>query len=525
MERVVGIDLGTTFSAIACVDDRTGRAEILPDPDTQERITPSVVFFEDEENVIVGKIAKENAVAEPERTVEFVKRRMGTGWTFNLGARHLTPQEVSAHILKKLKQDAEKRLGQEVSKAVITVPAYFGEPERAATKEAGRLAGFEVLEILDEPVAAALAYGLDRLDRDQTVVVFDLGGGTFDVTIIEIRDKQIRELAIDGDYQLGGKDWDDALISALATDFTTQTQCRPLDDLASYQDLQLRCIRAKEELSRKDKTRVTVQHAGNMRSIEMTRERFEAMTKELVDRCESLCESVLRKAGKTWSDIDTVLLVGGATRMPMIIDLVKRISGKSPSADVNPDQCVAEGAAWEALILQAGHDSSARAEWTVANPAVTKKLGDVKVRKITSHEIGIVAFDREQGRERSFLMVERFTPVPHEVTHDDFCTRVENQRAIEVKVTEGGLYLGKETCDPQECRTLGQVTVEDIPPHPAGSPVAVTLRITDGKLVEVTARDVASGKSATASIQVEGGLTEEQFDEAQRAVQRATVTG
>jgi molecular chaperone DnaK len=525
MEPVVGIDLGTTFSAIACVNKDTGRAEILPDPDTQERITASAVFFESESNIIVGKIAKENAIADPDSVVEFVKRRIGTDWTFTLGPRKRTPQEISAHILKKLKGDAEKRLGQPVSKTVITVPAYFGELQRAATKEAGRLAGLEVLEILDEPVAAALAYGLDRLGRDQTVFVFDLGGGTFDVTIISIKGKEIREIAIDGDYALGGKNWDDLLIDHLSAKFETQHRSNPKDDRATYQDLQLRAIRAKEELSRKDRTRVTVQHAGNMANVEVTTQGFEELTQTLVGRCEMLCDSVLGKASMSWAGIDTVLLVGGATRMPMIVEMVKRVSGKSPSTELNPDECVAQGAAWQALMIQTRGDRGAAAEWAAVNPAVATKLRDVKVRKITSHEIGVIAFKNETDVERSFLIIPRFTPVPCDVRDDTFRTREHNQSAVRFRVTEGGSYLDARDCEPGGCTILGEVTVGDLPPHPAGSPVEVTLRITEGKLMEVTARDVVSGKSATASIHVENQLTEEEFAVAQTAVRRASVSG
>lgn len=278
---VVGIDLGTTFSAIAHINEDTGKAEIIPSPE-QDRITPSVVLIEKVNDIIVGEIAKQNAVAEPNKVVEFVKRQMGKpkedkkdeqgnilvkGWSFEHEGKKYSAQEISAFILKKLKNDAEERLGTIITDAVITCPAYFGDPERAATKEAGVIAGFNVLAVIDEPVAAALSYGLDKLKQDQNVFVFDLGGGTFDVVILEIKGGKIREVVVNGDHLLGGKDWDDEIIRYASKIFKEKYGTYPLDDLSAYQDLQLRAIKAKEELTKREKTKIMCVHAGDRKSV------------------------------------------------------------------------------------------------------------------------------------------------------------------------------------------------------------------------------------------------------------------
>jgi molecular chaperone DnaK len=531
MKPVIGIDLGTTFSAVSHVDPDTGRAEILADPETQERITPSVVMFESQQNVIVGKIAKENAVAEPGKIVEFVKRQMGKpkgqppeGWAFPMGNVVYSAQEISAFVLKKLKQDAERRLGQSVEQAVITVPAYFGEPQRAATAEAARIAGLEVLRIIDEPVAAALAYGLDRLDQNQTVFIFDLGGGTFDVTIIAISDKAITELAIDGNHELGGKDWDNAIIEDAAGQFRAKFGSNPLDDLHAYQDLQLRSIRAKEQLSRAESTKITVGYAGNQLFVDLSRDRFEALTKDLVDRCRSRCDAVMYESGKSWQEIDRVLLVGGSTRMPMIRRMIEEISGKKPSTDeINPDECVAQGAAWQAALLQIQQqDPATKGEWAVRNPELVERLQAVRVTKITAHHLGATARQQATGKVRSFLLIPKGTACPCD-RKDTFATIFDNQTAVKFDVTEGGAYLSGTDCDPDECTVLGEVKVSDIPPLPSGSPVEVTYHFTENGILEATARHTPSGRTGTARISHPGLLTEQEMAEAMQ--RKTTVIG
>lgn len=538
MEKIIGIDLGTTFSAVAHIDNMTKRAEIISDPTTQKLITPSVVFFDETGDRIVGELAKQNALAEPERVVEFVKREIGKpkgvppeGWSFNYGGKTYSAQEISAFILKKLKQDAENRLGQTISKAAITVPAYFVDKQRSATREAGLIAGLEVLAILDEPMAAAMAYGLDRLDSDQTIFVFDLGGGTFDVTIIEIKEGIINQLAVNGNSRLGGKDWDDKIIRYAAEQFYDQYGTNPLDDLASYQDLQSRAIRAKEELSRMVKSRFTVNHSGQTLRVELTREQFEGLTRDLVNNCRGLCELVLGEAGKTWADIDKILLVGGSTRMPMIPEMVREISGKEPCMDLNPDECVAHGAAWYALSeyiknLDSSDENDKKKldEIERLDPYIVEKTRDLRIRNVTSHNLGVIALDGENQR-RSFLQIPKGTAVPCEHVDDTFRTVEDNQTTVKIEITEGGLYLDINNCDPAECTVLGEVIIDKIESRPKGSPVEVTMRFNEDKTLEVIGRDILSGKSGKKKIKHPGGLTQEEIDEATELIQKANVTG
>src|SRR5205809_1674309 len=312
--KVVGIDLGTTFSAIAHID-AYGKPQIIPNTET-ERITPSVIFFDDSQ-VIIGTVAKNNAVAEPEKIVDFVKREMGKPkdqFHREFGGKIYSAEELSALIIKKLKADAQKYLDQPITDAVITVPAYFNDAERTATITAGQLAGLNVLQIINEPTAAALAYGLDKLDENQTVFVFDLGGGTFDTTIMRIDDHRIEMLATNGDHRLGGKDWDDAIVNLVAEEFDRVHGENPLLDLQSYQDLQSRALAAKIQLSSRDRTTIVHSHNGKSVKLELTREAFEKMTKHLVEKCKAICEIVMREANMQWSQVNKILLVGGMTR-------------------------------------------------------------------------------------------------------------------------------------------------------------------------------------------------------------------
>src|SRR5437868_1105915 len=316
--KAVGIDLGTTFSAIAHIDTY-GKPQIIPNAET-ERITPSVIFF-DPSNVIVGTVAKNNAVAEPEKIVDFVKREIGKPkeqFHRDFAGKIYSAEELSALILKKLKLDAEKYLKEPITDAVITVPAYFNDAERTATITAGQLAGFNVLQIINEPTAAALDYGLDKLNEDQTVFVFDLGGGTFDVTIMRIQGQHINMIATNGDHRLGGKDWDDTIVNHMAEEFDRQHGENPLLDLQSYQDLHTRALSAKIQLSSRAQSAVVHHHNGKSVKLEITRNEFERRSQHLVEKCKTLCEMVMQEANMTWDDIDKILLVGGMTRMPMV---------------------------------------------------------------------------------------------------------------------------------------------------------------------------------------------------------------
>lgn len=525
---VVGIDLGTTFSAIAYVNPDTGKAEVIPSPD-QDRITPSVVLFEGPENVVVGKLAKQNAVADPDRVVEFVKREMGrpldnvvkdgqveiTGWSRTFYGKEYSAQEISAFILKKLKMDAEERLGVTIRDAVITCPAYFGDNERAATKEAGILAGFNVLAVLDEPVAAAVAYGLDKLDRNQKVFVFDLGGGTFDVTIIEVQDRKVRELAVNGDHRLGGKDWDDAIIKHVSAEFLSKFSVDPLSDNCTYQDLQLRAISLKEALSRMMTGKLVCSHAGHALPVEITRQQFDDMTRDLLGKCRVLCDIVLAEAGLEWSAIDTVLLVGGSTRMPMVRDMVQKVTGKSPSLDLNPDECVAHGAAWQGLLLAA-------AEGTAQNEARKWIPSGLEVQKVTSFNLGTDAL-RDGTELRDFLMIPKFTPVPHEITKT-FFTVTTNQNSVQIAVMEGGEMGPDDTCAVEDATKIGAGAITEIPPSQKGSPIEVTYKYSADGILDVFAKHVPSGRSCTVRVDRPGSLNASQREEAVRNMAKMSVT-
>ena len=346
MSKIVGIDLGTTFSAIAHVNER-GKPEIIPNADG-ERITPSVILFYDDD-VIVGQGALSSAVAEPEKIAQFVKLQMGKSkdeFSMEFEGKEYSAEELSALILKKLKQDAEAYLGTEITDAVITVPAYFREPERQATRSAGEIAGLNVLYILNEPIAVALAYGIKPQGPDQTVFVFDLGGTTFDVTIMKVSGSEMQTIATNGDHSLGGKDWDEKIINYVTTIFEVEHGENPLDDLHAKQDLQQRATATKEVLSNKSRTALMCGYNGNVTRVELTQESFAELAADLLERCSALCDVVLSEASITWADIDTVLLAGGSTRMPMIREMIAEISGKEINPlEVNPDDAVALGAA------------------------------------------------------------------------------------------------------------------------------------------------------------------------------------
>src|SRR5438105_5940565 len=347
--KAVGIDLGTTFCAIAHID-AYGKPQIIPNSES-ERITPSVILFEGQ-NAIVGTLAKNHSVAEPERIVDFVKREMGKPkdqFSREIDGKVYSAEELSSLIVRKLRGDAEKYLKQGVTDAVITVPAYFNDAERTATVTAGKLAGLNILQIINEPTAAALAYGLDKLDENHSVFVFDLGGGTFDVTIMRIVDHKIEMLATNGDHRLGGKDWDDVIVNLIAEEFDRLHGENPLLDLHSYQDLHNRALAAKIQLSSRDNTTIVYHHSGKSVKLTLTRKEFEKRTRHLVEKCKTICEMVMQEAKMKWDKIDKVLLAGGMTRMPMIRAMIAGFSSVPLIDHVNPDEVVARGAAIQGI--------------------------------------------------------------------------------------------------------------------------------------------------------------------------------
>lgn len=481
--------------------DAYGKPQIIPNAES-ERITPSVILFEGS-NVIVGSVAKNNAVAEAERIVDFVKREMGKPkeqFHRQIDGKIYSAEELSALILKKLKADVEKYIKQPVTDAVITVPAYFNDAERTATITAGQLAGFNVLQIINEPTAAAVAYGLDKLDEEQTVFVFDLGGGTFDVTIMRIRDHQIEMIATNGDHRLGGKDWDDVIVNLVAEEFDREHGENPLLDLQSYQDLQSRALSAKHQLSTRPRTAIVHSHNGKSVKVELTREDFEQRTQHLVERCKSLCEIVLSEAQMQWSDINKVLLVGGMTRVPTVRGMIASLSNAQVIDDVNPDEAVAIGAAVQsvlALLREEDRTGEQMLPETTRQQFSGRDGGLMRIVDITSHTLGVVLWDEARLEEYVFPMIPKMTAVPA-TAKNSFGTATANMQRAIVRVVEG------ESTVPAECTPLGICDVELPAFLPKGSPVELTYEYNANQVLEVSVH--ACGNEASVEIQRKTGL-------------------
>ena len=520
MGKVVGIDLGTTFSAIAHVNDDYGQWEIIPNAEG-DRTTPSVILFADN-NVVVGKIAKQQAKAMPDQIVEFVKREMGkpvgiseseNEFSFEFDGKAYSAEELSALIIEKLKKDAEARLKTEITDAVITVPAYFMDAERQATRNAGEIAGLNVLRVLNEPTAAALTYGLGQQGNDQTVFVFDLGGGTFDVTIMKISESKLEMIATDGDHRLGGKDWDDRIITYVADMFETEHGVNPLDDNFAYQSLQLESISVKEFLSTLDVSSVLCQYDGKSSNVELTREQFEELTADLLERCRQTCENVLSEKEMTWDDIDTVLLVGGSTRMPMIQNMLTNISGKEINpTEVNPDDTVALGAAIDGVIRQfeeitRGDSATSTAE-DISDGAIDRIIGLRGTKKIevidgATHNMGLTPVKDVDGQHKQYIhvMIPKMTRIPCEVVSEDFGTIEPNQDNILIEIVEGlEQDQFKDEIPEFEAFKLGECIL-DLPPNlPQGTTIKVTFKYNLDQTLEVTAEG-PDGRTANATIE------------------------
>jgi len=506
--KVVGIDLGTTFCAIAHID-LYGKPQIIPNVES-ERLTPSVILFDDA-SVIVGTLAKNNSVAEAEKIVDFVKREMGKPkeqFSREFNGKVYSAEELSALILRKLKADAEKYLKEPVTDAVITVPAYFNDAERTATITAGQLAGLNVLQIINEPTAAAVAYGLDKLDEDQTVFVFDLGGGTFDVTIMRIEGHGIQMLATNGDHRLGGKDWDDVIVNYVAEEFDRAHGENPLLDLESYQDLQSRALAAKIQLSTRPRTALVHSHNGKSVKVELTRDEFESKTRHLVEKCKTICEMVLQEAQMQWSDIDKVLMVGGMTRMPMVREMVANLSSLPLVDDVNPDEAVAVGAAVQG-ILSLLKEEETTGERTLSEDTrqqfSSREGGLIQVTNITSHTLGVVLWDEAHLEEYVFPMIRKMTAIPA-TAKNSFGTASANMQRAVVRIVEG------ESTLPAECTPLGLCDVELPAFLPKGSPVELTYEYNANQVLEVAVN--ASGNQAKVRIERNTGLAPDEVERA-----------
>ncbi|MBW4838158.1 MAG: molecular chaperone DnaK [Paenibacillaceae bacterium] len=484
MSKVIGIDLGTTNSCVAVMEG--GEAVVIPNPEGA-RTTPSVVGFKKDGERIVGETAKRQAITNPDRTIISIKRHMGTNHKESIDGKDFTPQEISAIILQKLKSDAEAYLGQTVTQAVITVPAYFNDSQRQATKDAGKIAGLEVLRIVNEPTAAALAYGLEKAE-DQTILVYDLGGGTFDVSILELGDGFFEVKATSGDNHLGGDDFDQKIIDYLVAEFKKDQGIDLSKDKAAVQRLKDAAEKAKKELSGVLTTTISlpfitvVDGVPQHLEVNLTRAKFEELSADLVERTLGPTRRALSDAGMTPADIDRIVLVGGSTRIPAVQEAIKKLTGKEPHKGVNPDEVVALGAAVQAGVL-------------------TGDVKDVVLLDVTPLSLGI-----ETAGGVFTKMIERNTTIPTSKSQV-FSTYADNQPSVEIHVLQGEREMAAGN------KTLGRFMLGDIPLAPRGVPqIEVTFDIDANGIVNVSATDKGTGKSQKITITSSSGLSDEEVE-------------
>ncbi|OUM89319.1 MAG: molecular chaperone DnaK [Bacillus thermozeamaize] len=492
MGKVLGIDLGTTNSCMAVMEG--GEAIVIPNAEGG-RTTPSVVAFTKDGQRLVGEAAKRQAITNPERTIISIKRHMGTNHKTNIEGKEYTPQEISAMILQKLKADAEAYLGEPVTQAVITVPAYFNDAQRQATKDAGRIAGLEVLRIINEPTAASLAYGLDK-EEDQTILVFDLGGGTFDVSILELGDGFFEVKATSGDNHLGGDDFDQRIIDYLVETFKAQTNIDLRNDRMAMQRLKEAAEKAKKDLSGVLTTNISLPFIAadatgpKHLELDLTRAKFEDLTRDLVERTLGPTRQALSDAGLSPSDIDKVVLVGGSTRIPAVQEAIKKLIGKEPHKGVNPDEVVALGAAIQGGVLSG-------------------EVKDVVLLDVTPLSLGIETLGGVFTK-----LIERNTTIPTSKSQI-FSTATDNQTSVEIHVLQGERPMAADN------KSLGRFTLTDIPPAPRGVPqIEVTFDIDANGIVNVSAKDLGTGKSQKITITGGSGLSEEEI---QRMIKEAEL--
>ena len=539
--KVYGIDLGTTYSAIAFVNE-DGKTEIIPNSDS-DRVTPSVVFFESTDKIIVGKEARETAKTDPDRVVSFVIREIGTAWTKEIDGKAFTPEEISAFILKRLANDAKLTADHDVKDVVITCPAYFNDAERQATRAAGQIAGLNVIQILDEPVAAAINYGFNNIGENCTAIVYDLGGGTFDVTVIKIENGSINVVCTDGDHRLGGGNWDERLIQYFINEFQTKTGAGDdiADDTETMYDLQLLAEGSKKLLTRKESTVVRVTHGGEKVNIELSREKFNELTQDLLARTIQFTDKVLEiAASKGITKINDFLLVGGSTRMPQVMDAVK--SNFADKLGVEPksfdqDEAVAKGAAIYGQIknVQANIDSKidnikkeaesqgkeisneeAKNE-AIQQVAEEEKLELEVIKDIINRNISTVASKSygirvKKGKEQYvvFNMIKKQTTVPTD-SEREFPITEANAKKLLLTVFENNEM--EQVAQIDDSSEVGNATMELTPGLPAGAPIRVKFTLTEEGVLTMSALDVTNNKSIDAKFDAKDGLSAEEIEQ------------
>ncbi|MDU4602718.1 MAG: molecular chaperone DnaK [Clostridium perfringens] len=487
MSKIIGIDLGTTNSCVAVME---GGEPVVITNSEGARTTPSVVSFQANGERLVGQVAKRQAITNPDKTIMSIKRHMGTDYKVNIDGKDYTPQEISAMILQKLKADAEAYLGEKVTEAVITVPAYFNDAERQATKDAGRIAGLDVKRIINEPTAASLAYGLDKMDSAHKILVYDLGGGTFDVSILDLGDGVFEVVSTNGDARLGGDDFDQRIIDYIAEDFKAQNGIDLRQDKMALQRLKEAAEKAKIELSSSTQTLINLPFitadATGPKHIDMTltRAKFNELTHDLVERTINIMKEALKSGNVSLNDIDKVILVGGSTRIPAVQEAVKNFTGKEPSKGVNPDECVAMGAAIQAGVL-------------------TGDVKDVLLLDVTPLTLGI-----ETLGGVATPLIERNTTIPARKSQT-FSTAADNQTSVEIHVVQGERQMAADN------KTLGRFTLSGIAPAPRGIPqIEVAFDIDANGIVKVSATDKATGKEANITITASTNLSDAEIDKA-----------
>ncbi|MBA2881984.1 molecular chaperone DnaK (HSP70) [Desulfosalsimonas propionicica] len=554
IKRIFGIDLGTTYSSIAYVDEY-GKAVIIPNAEN-ERVTPSVVFF-DENTVVVGEVAKESAKLYPNEVVSFIKRSMGEpNFIFEYGGERYRPEEISAYVLKKLAQDAQQHLGETISDVVITCPAYFGINEREATRKAGEIAGFNVRQIINEPTAAAIAYGSLDTTQNRVVLVYDLGGGTFDVTMIDIRKESVEVICTGGDHNLGGKDWDDRIVAFLVEKFQEETGITEdiLDDPDTWQDLQLSAEKAKKILSQRPKTPVSITHGGKRVKLMLEREKFEEVTEDLLVRTVDFTRDMLDAAlQKGYSRFDEIILVGGATRMPQVSERIEKEFDMAPKV-FDPDEAVAKGAAiygWKLALnddlirrisekTQKTFDASGNLSEMMDTSQITtrdfqeaaRELAEdtgyalpsvenamLRVKNVTSKSFGVVAHN-PSGEEIVFNLVLRNTTVPVNVVKK-FYTAVQNQKTVLIRTMES------ETSSieiPLEHATEIKTAVLHLPPNlPADLPIEITFDLNDEGRLHITALETGEYRKVQVEVDTASVIGGEEFEKAKQRSQNLVV--